>query len=308
MKTYSRRQILNNIALSFSLVLLTPQLSVANQETLLPNINKTTRLLALNGALTESIYALGMGKQLVGRDITSVFPPDALSLPSIGYARHLSIESVMSVKPNLVLAEQETVTSYLKQNLSRANIQLKIFDSSPTIAAAKSKLIDIAKMTCNQNSNLNDPCYARLNGLVHVFEKTWQQANQIVLAKPPKALFIFAGGQGKWLIAGRDTPAHAILEISGIQNAFASHSGFIPVSNEAILAAQPEVIITTNRTITAMGGKAQFLAAPFFKTSNNQNLAKNLLYYDDLFLLGFGPRTPNAVLSLKKDLRKIFSN
>ncbi|MEM8540158.1 MAG: ABC transporter substrate-binding protein, partial [Pseudomonadota bacterium] len=64
------------------------------------------RVLAIGGAVTEIIYALGEEDRLVGRDSTSVFPPEAQKLPDVGYIRALSPEGVLSVKPDLVLARE----------------------------------------------------------------------------------------------------------------------------------------------------------------------------------------------------------
>lgn len=64
------------------------------------------RVLAIGGAITEIVYALGEDARLVGRDTTSVFPPEAEALPDVGYMRALSPEGVLSLAPDLIIADE----------------------------------------------------------------------------------------------------------------------------------------------------------------------------------------------------------
>ena len=66
------------------------------------------RIVAIGGAVTEIIYALGEQDRLVARDSTSIFPPAALELPDVGYIRALSPEGVLSVRPDLILARENS--------------------------------------------------------------------------------------------------------------------------------------------------------------------------------------------------------
>jgi iron complex transport system substrate-binding protein len=65
---------------------------------------KTPRIVSVGSALTEIFYALGAENLLVGVDTTSLYPPQAKSLPQVGYMRALSAEGVLSLKPTLIMA------------------------------------------------------------------------------------------------------------------------------------------------------------------------------------------------------------
>ncbi|MFN3526528.1 MAG: hemin ABC transporter substrate-binding protein, partial [Paracoccus sp. (in: a-proteobacteria)] len=60
----------------------------------LPGVALADRVLALGGAVTEIVFALGQGERLVARDTTSSFPPEVTDLPDVGYVRALSPEGV----------------------------------------------------------------------------------------------------------------------------------------------------------------------------------------------------------------------
>lgn len=65
-----------------------------------------SRVLSLGGSVTEIVYALGQQDRLIGRDTTSSFPAEVQALPDVGYVRALSPEGVLSVQPDLILAEE----------------------------------------------------------------------------------------------------------------------------------------------------------------------------------------------------------
>ena len=64
------------------------------------------RVLSVGGSVTEIVYALGEGDRLVARDSTSSFPDSAVKLPDVGYMRALAPEGVLSVNPDLIIAEE----------------------------------------------------------------------------------------------------------------------------------------------------------------------------------------------------------
>ena len=60
----------------------------------------SSRVVAIGGSLLEIVYALDEDDKLVARDSTGLYPPEALSLPDVGYMRALSPEGVLSASGN----------------------------------------------------------------------------------------------------------------------------------------------------------------------------------------------------------------
>ncbi|MDP2159780.1 MAG: ABC transporter substrate-binding protein, partial [Flavobacterium sp.] len=60
------------------------------------------RIVTLNGAITEMVCALGHQDKIVATDVTSSYPT-SLKVKDLGHVRSLSIESVMALKPTLIL-------------------------------------------------------------------------------------------------------------------------------------------------------------------------------------------------------------
>ena len=61
------------------------------------------RIVTLGSDITEIVYTLGEGQRIVGRDSTSVYPPDVEKIADVGYFRQLGAEGVLSLKPDLII-------------------------------------------------------------------------------------------------------------------------------------------------------------------------------------------------------------
>jgi len=61
------------------------------------------RIVSLNPATTELFFALGAGDRLVGRTHFDLYPPDAQAVQDLGSAIPPNVESVLGVRPDLVL-------------------------------------------------------------------------------------------------------------------------------------------------------------------------------------------------------------
>ena len=83
-------------------------------------------VVAIGGSVTEIIYALGEQDQLVARDTTSMFPPEASELPDVGYIRALSPEGVLSVNPKKIVALEGSGPPESLDVLKKASVPIVI--------------------------------------------------------------------------------------------------------------------------------------------------------------------------------------
>ena len=120
--------------------------------------------------------------------------------------------------------------------------------------------------------------------------------------KAPRVIFILSHTTNA-SVSGDKTAAHAMMTFAGLDNVLAgpskaaSFSGYRAMTAEAMAVAAPEVIITTTQGIDAAGGVDKFWAksgldlTPAYKK-------RSLVALDALYLIGFGPRLPQAVADL----------
>jgi iron complex transport system substrate-binding protein len=118
---------------------------------------------------------------------------------------------------------------------------------------------------------------------------------------PPKVLFVFAHGAGTWNVAGVGTAADEMIRLAGGRNAATGYAGYRPLTAEAVVAAQPDVILTGSGGLAGRGGQEGLLKVPGVG-STPAGRDRRVVAMDELYLLGFGPRTAEAVRELNREL------
>ena len=113
----------------------------------------------------------------------------------------------------------------------------------------------------------------------------------------PRVLLV-SSHTGKLEGAGTETAADAVLRLAGASNVMAGEKGYKAISGEAAAALRPDVIVTTTMSIASLGGLDAFLAQPGLSATPAAR-DKRIVVMDDLLLLGFGPRLPEALRQLQ---------
>ncbi|QDC08698.1 hemin ABC transporter substrate-binding protein [Oceanicola sp. D3] len=249
------------------------------------------RVASLGGAVTEIVYALGEQGRLVARDSTSTFPPEAQALPNVGYVRALSAEGVLSLAPDLILAEQNSGPQEALDVLAEAQIPLVLVPDGYDGAAIRRKIEVVA-------GALGVP--AKGEALAQQVEADLVEATRAAQRDAPvRVLFLLSMQGGRLMAAGRGTSAEGIITLAGAQNALTGFEGYKQVADEAVLEAAPEVILMMERGGDHGGAVDDILAHPIL---GQTPAAKSgaVLRQPGLLLLGFGPRTPQAVRALSE--------
>ena len=253
------------------------------------------RVLALGGVVTEIVYALGQGDRLVARDTTSSFPPEASDLPDVGYVRALSAEGVLSVGPDLIIAIEGSGPPETMQVLQSANIEIVTVPEGYDAAAVLEKIRVVAEALDVPGEG------ARLAAEVDVALGAAMAPHELDTA--PRVLFILSLQGGRIMAAGTDTAAEGIIGLSGGVNAMEGFDGYQQISDEAVLLADPDVILMMDRTGDHDADTSEIFAHPVLgRTSAAENGA--IVRQPGLLLLGFGPRTPEAIEALSEAFRQ----
>ena len=116
-----------------------------------------------------------------------------------------------------------------------------------------------------------------------------------------KVLFILTLQDGKIMAAGQDTGADAMIALAGGQNAAQGFSGYKLMSDEAVIQAAPEVILMMDRARGHALDDAALFALPALSGSPAAETGA-VIRMNGLYLLGFGPRTAQAIGELSQAL------
>lgn len=251
-------------------------------------------VLALGGSVTEIVYLLGQGGRLVGRDTTSVYPDEARALPDVGYLRALSPEGVLSVGPGLIIAEADAGPPETVAALEAASVRMVSVPEATDAAGVGAKIRAVAGAlgVAEEGAALAAQVEAEITA-----------AATLAAAEPVKrrAVFVLSAEGGRLLAAGAGTGAAAMLALAGAENALSGFEGYKPVSDEAVAAAAPEVVVMMARGGAHDISADALFALPALSTSPAAEKGA-LVRLDGLHLLGFGPRTGQAVADLHRAL------
>ncbi|MFN3630654.1 MAG: ABC transporter substrate-binding protein, partial [Casimicrobiaceae bacterium] len=120
--------------------------------------------------------------------------------------------------------------------------------------------------------------------------------------KRPRVLFILAGGKRPLIVAGRGTSVAALLELAGAANVAGELDGWKPLSQEAMVAAAPEFILTNRDGLTPTAdGTPIALKAPGAAATPAAREGR-LVHIADRYLGGIGIHTPEGLRLLLREL------
>lgn len=232
---------------------------------------------------------LGDCDKIIASDKTSLYPANIQQLPSIGYRTSISAEGIISLKPNLVIAEKNYVDDAVLKQLSSTGIRLVIIDRklSPVDTRKLIEQIGIALNRQTEAQKLISAIDAELAEVVSLLKK---------VKSKPTVLCVFNRGTTSVSTAGTDTFAD-ILSYAGGVNAIANSEGYKPLNTEALIAANPEYLLFASTGIESIGGIAGALAIPGV-AQTTAGKTKQILSIDTLMLTNFGPRIGKAIKAL----------
>jgi len=249
------------------------------------------KIVSLNGAISETLSALGAESQIVGVDVTSTYPEILKTKATdLGHVRSITAESILSLKPTVVFATSKDVNPALTEQLKAANVSLVLIDQEYSANGTKKLITEVATYLKKDNYQ---PILENIDNKLATLK---------AFDKKPKVLFIYARGAGNLMVAGKETPLHNMIELAGAENAASALTDFKPLTPEALLTTNPDVIIMFDSGLQSLGGvegllKVEGLAA------TNAGKNKKIVTMDGQLLSGFGPRLGEAVVELNQKLK-----
>lgn len=248
------------------------------------------RVLTLGGAVTEIAVALGAQDQLIARDSTSTWPPSVLDLPDVGYVRALSPEGVLSVAPDLILAEKGAGPAESIAVLEAAGVEFVTLPDDPTPQGVLAKIdaVATALRLPEAGATLRAEVAQGLAGA---------EARAAAVTNRKRVLFVLSLQSGRVMAGGEGSSAEGIIALAGGVNAATGFDGYKQMTDEAVIAAAPDLILMMDRGGDLSINAEDVLAHPALAlTPAAQN--GQILRMNGMLLLGFGPRTPEAAAQL----------
>lgn len=258
-------------------------------------ISDTTRIISLNGDITEVLFELGVGDHVVAIDVTTTHPPEAAALPPIGFAQGLlAAEAVLGFGPTLVIGDIRIGPPEVLDQVRAAGVPVAVIPYETELDGIRAKIENVAQIVGLEEAGeqLASRVEASLGAAL-------DQLDQGV-ADTPRVAFLYARGPEALLLFGPGSPSSALIQAAGAIEAVQGPP-FGPLTPEALAAANPDVIITTEGALGALGGIDEFLVLPGV-AQTPAGASGTILAYDEAAFLGLSPRAGEALRELILDL------
>jgi len=252
-----------------------------------------SKIAAIGGSITEIVYALGEARHLVARDSTSRYPKAALDLPDVGYMRALSPEGVLSVNPTGILALQGSGPKEAVDVLKKTSIPFIEVPEHYSREGIIEKVRIVGKA-------LGVDAKAEVLAKELDAKLTAAEKQTAPIKERKRVLFVLSIQGGKILAAGRETAADGMVKLAGGENAVDGFSGYKQMSDEAVITARPDAILMMSNAGPPVLD-SELLGNPSI-ASTPAGTARKLIRIDGAYLLGFGPRTADAIHDLAVSL------
>ena len=231
------------------------------------------RLVSLSPSITEIIYALDKGDELVATSSYSLYPKEAQKLPVIGGYTNPNIEKILSKNPTLVIGQEfngKTLNQLKHFKIKTLKLNLK------TIKSIKKSIHILAK----EINSTND------NKLTNNIDNAIKNAPK---SKKPHSVMIVYGLhvdlRNGIYIAGQDVFFNDIINECKNTNAYTNNSTSQPVLNyENVIALNPDQIIILHSHATESSVDINKALESWYSLPTTASKTKNIHIVDEDYL------------------------
>ncbi|WP_069386308.1 heme/hemin ABC transporter substrate-binding protein [Cellulosimicrobium cellulans] len=247
----------------------------------------------LYGTLGEIVYSLGLGENVVGRDLPTGFP-EAADVPVVTGAGHaLDVEAILGLDPSVILTDATILTDDVRSQLEQSGVPVVYFDESRTLDGVDDRIRAVA-------TALGVPEEGEA-----LVERTDRQICAALDAVPtdtgtPRVAFLYLRGANIKMLFGPGSGADDLVRAIGGEDAGTAiglDREYAPVTSEAIISAAPDAYLVMTDGLESMGGLDAMMAIPGL-AQTPAGEAQRVVDMDGSRLLTFGPRTGATIASL----------
>ena len=264
------------------------------------SVEDTSRIVAVDvaGAIATTVYALGFGHNLVGIDSSVELEGiDAEVVTTSGHA--VSPEAVLALQPSIVITDGTVGPIEAFSQLADAGVTVVFVDPGPGFTGAQQLALQVGEAlgVASSGEELADRIAAEVAGVE-------AQVAQLVPAEVgarPRIVFLYLrGGAGVYYLFGAKYGADQLIEALGGVDVAAEMgiNDMAPLTDEAMLAADPDVLLVMSDGLESVGGVDGLLdlSPAIALTSAGQN--RRVIDMNDREILGFGPRSAAVLEAL----------
>ena len=252
---------------------------------------KDMRIVCLSKHLTEYVFALGKGHDIVAVDLSSTYPDSAKLLKTVGYHRALSPESIIAMNPDLVIHSNDIGPENVLPQITKAGLNIKAFGGANTIDSAKLLMKELGKFFGEEK---------KADSIIKVMDAGIAKAKDTLKAlnikDSLKVMIIHFGlrNNNYFVMSGRNGVGDKMIRFAGCSPT----AGVREMSPEAVALANPDIIIATDFGYDKMGSMDKFISTVPGVALTNAGKNKRVVRFEEHDLIYFGPRTGENIIKL----------
>lgn len=264
-------------------------------------VASTDRILPmdLSGSIAATVFGLGLGGSVVGRDISTTFPGSE-ELPVVTSSGHtVNIEAILALKPTVVITDGSIGPVDVVLQLREAGVPLVFVDTDPSIDGVGELAVQVAQALGAPQAG--EALAAEL--LSGIEAKIAEIASILPPGEPLRMMFLYLrGGSGIYYLFGEESGADVLIRALGGVDVAADIGldGMRPMTDEALIAADPDLILVMTGGLASVGGVDGLLESKPALALTQAGQQRRFVDMADGDILSFGPRTADVLDALAR--------
>lgn len=248
-------------------------------------VTKPQRIISLAPNITEMLFALGLGKSIVGVTTYCNYPPEAQAIAKVSDTLHPNLEQIIALKPDLVIVSTASQLEQFITKLTEAKIPIFVIKSQ-SLAGIIHSLESLGQVTGAETTS---------QAVVAQMRQRLVAISQVIKDQPRPKVFLIVGTE-PLITAGKGAFITDLIDLAGADSISANVAAEWPAySAETVVSQAPDIILMP-------GGHSNDAPMPVPEVLQTTPAARNKRVYQiegDLILRP-GPRILDGLAQMVK--------
>lgn len=266
-------------------------------------VTDASRILTVDiyGSLSATVFGLGLGDNVVGRDTSTSFPGSE-DLPLVTQNGHqLNAEAILDLAPTVILTDTSVGPWDVILQMRESGIPVVVTDSHRNMDNVDDIILQVGEAL-----GVPDEGQALADRVQGEIESKIAEIAEIVPADEAdrvRMLFLYVRGTaGVYYMFGKESGADSLIQsLGGIDVATEiGWEGMRPVNAEALVEMKPDLILMMTKGLESVDGVDGLLERVPAVANTPAGINRRIVDMSDYQVLSFGPRTADVLDALAR--------